>query len=100
MIARLHEALEQGRIAARHNPAVANRVQILQWMQTKARRVAPAANALPVKLCADGLGGVLQDKQVLSLGNRQDFAHPRWPSGQMDWNNRFRPRRDGGFEPG
>ena len=84
----------EGVVAGRHKPRVAERAQVLAGIKREAAEDADAAGR-PRSVCrADGLRRILDHRDAVAIGDRDDRIEIRGQSEQVDRQNRFRARRD------
>jgi hypothetical protein len=82
-----------------HDPALAG-IDVLAGLEAEAAEVADRANRRPLPRRTPRLAGILQYRDPMLSGNLEHAVHVGRLPADVDRDDRLRPRRDRGLDPG
>lgn len=89
----------QGVVFGRHQTAVAGASEVFGRKEAEAADRTHGSGAASAVIGADGLGGILDDGQVVASGDLENLVHACALPVDMNWHDGAGARGDGGFDP-
>ena len=100
VVAEVAEFVGERGVVGRHCARIGERAEVFARVEAHARGMAEGAGGATVATRTVGLGGIFQDEQSVTVGDRVDGAHICGLAVEVDGEDDLGPRREERFDSG